>query len=148
MYFKITVLITMKVCHIFSVRANKIYTLTFLAFHVFTASTLEYVSLLISDQLYFLRLSEVWSMLHGSVGRFQNKECYIMFCIRFRDIFIVFHYEICVFIIFVSFLHEVSNFRNRKLTNQNQQLMIRNCQWNFMLANIFYEQNSIYQFVY
>ena len=32
-----------------------------------------------------------------------------------------------------SFFDEVSNFRNRILTNQKPELVIRNCQWNCML---------------
>ena len=47
--------------------------------------------------------------------------------------YIVFHHKICVVIIFVSFFDEVLNSRNRILTNQKQELVIRNCQWNYML---------------
>ena len=54
--------------------------------------------------------------------------------------FFVFHYKICVFIIFISFFisffffffffDEVSNFRNRILTNQKRELVVSNCQLN------------------
>ena len=45
---------------------------------------LECVPLIISDHLYFLRVSEVWSMFHHqSVGRFQSKRCYCMFTYTF-----------------------------------------------------------------
>ena len=44
------------------------------------------------------------------------------------DIFVVvvFQPKICVFIIFISFFDEVSNFRDRILKNQKQELVIRN----------------------
>ena len=51
--------------------------------------------------------------------------------------FFIFHYKICVFIIFISFFlsfffffDEVSNFRNRILTNQKRELVVSNCQLN------------------
>ena len=47
--------------------------------------------------------------------------------------FFVFLYKICVFIIFISFFFffdEVSNFRNRILTNQKRELVVSNCQLN------------------
>ena len=43
---------------------------------------------------------------------------------------VVFHQNICVFIIFIFFnffFDEVYNFRNRVLTNQKPELVIRNC---------------------
>ena len=90
------------------------------------------IPLAISDQLYFLRLSEVWSMLHhGSVGRVQIKNAtlsvmssYIFYAFFFL-LFFSFHHEICVFIIFISFFDEVASFQNRMLTNQKQKLVIR-----------------------
>ena len=45
-----------------------------------------------------------------------------------------FHHKICFFIICISFSDEVSNFRNRILTNQKQELVFQNRQWNCMLA--------------
>ena len=45
---------------------------------------LECVSLTVSYHVYLIRTSKVWSMLdHGSVGQFQNKECYFMFTYTF-----------------------------------------------------------------
>ena len=51
----------------------------------------------------------------------------------FLALFDVFHHKVCVVIIFISFFDKVSNFHNRILTNQKQELVIRNCQWNYML---------------
>ena len=45
----------------------------------------------------------------------------------------VFHHKICVFIIFISFFDEVTNFRNRILTNQKHELVVCNCQCNCIL---------------
>ena len=60
--------------------------------------------LAISNQLYFLRLSKVWSMLHyGSVGRVQNqnKEChYIFINILFWHFFVLF---VTAKVMFLSF---------------------------------------------
>ena len=70
----------------------------------------------------------LWSLEHityGSVGRGLKK--------RYLMLFLFFRYKICVFIIFISFFFdEVSNFRNRVLTNHNRELMVSNCQWNCM----------------
>ena len=71
---------------------------------------------------------------HGSVVQVQGKESYFIFAYTFVAfvvvVVVVFHQKICVFIIFISFSHEVSNFRNKILTNLIPELMIRNCQWN------------------
>ena len=61
------------------------------------------------------------------------KNCYLMLSCAFLAFFVVFHYKICVFIIFISFFDEVSNFRNRILTNQKRELAVSNCQWNLCL---------------
>ena len=75
----------------------------------------------------FLRLSKVWSMLHHrSVGRVRNRECF------FGIFFVLFHHKICVFIILISYFDKVSNFRKRISTNQKQELVVQNCQWNCM----------------
>ena len=71
----------------------------------------------------------------GKWGRMLSEECYIMLTYTFFGIFFfflvcVFHQKICVFIIFISAFDEASNFRNRILTNQKPELVIRNCQWN------------------
>ena len=47
----------------------------------------------------------------------------------FFFVVVVFHHKICVFIIFISFFDEVSNFRNSILTNQKRELVVSNCQW-------------------
>ena len=58
--------------------------------------------------------------------------------IYFFDIYIFFvclfvcHNEICVFIIFISFFDEVSNFCNRVLTNQKHELVLSKYQPNFI----------------
>ena len=48
-------------------------------------------------------------------------------------VFLKFDQQKCVFIIFISFFDEWSNFRNRILTTQKPELVIRNCPWNCML---------------
>ena len=71
--------------------------------------------------IYFLRLSKVWSISHhGSVGR-GHKKCYLMLFLFFIIKF--------VFLSFF-FFDEVSNFRNRILTNQKRELVVSNCQLN------------------
>ena len=108
------------------------------------------IPLAISDQLYFLRLSKVWSMLHhGSVGRVQIKNAtlsvmssYIFYAFFFL-LFFSFHHEICVFIIFISFFDEVANFQNRILTSQKQKLVIRIFQSNFVTVSPKCVRNSL-----
>ena len=46
-------------------------------------------------------------------GWVKNKECYLCSHALFLAFFITFHRKICVFIIFISFLIEVSNFHNK-----------------------------------
>ena len=83
----------------------------------------------ISFHLYILRISKVWNMLHhGSVGQVQSKECYFTFTYTYATFFVVvvvFHKKFCVFIIFISFSDDVSNFCNKILTNLKPELMIR-----------------------
>ena len=43
------------------------------------------------------------------------------------DIFMLFFFKKNVFIIFISFFDEVSNFCNRILTNQKPELVMENC---------------------
>ena len=50
---------------------------------------------------------------HGSVGQVQSKECYFRLIFTFLAFFVVFYQQICAFIIFISFLDEVANFRDR-----------------------------------
>ena len=69
--------------------------------------------------IYFFRLSKLWSISHhGSVGR-GHKKCYLMLFLFFIIKF--------VFLSFF-FFDEVSNFRNRILTNQKRELVVSNCQ--------------------
>ena len=76
--------------------------------------------------IYFLRISNVWSILHPlSAGKVHKK-------MLLNSFFFFFHHKIFVFIIFISFLDEVSNFRNRILTSQKHELVVSNCQWNCM----------------
>ena len=75
--------------------------------------------------IYFLHLSNVWSILHHwSVWRVHKKRCYLMLLSTF---FLVFHRKIVLFIIFINFFDKVSNFCNRILTSQKRGLMIYNC---------------------
>ena len=73
------------------------------------------------DQLYFLCLSKVWSMLrHGIVDRVQNKECYFM-CSPFLTFLLFFIMKF----VFLSFPHIcLINYQicNRILTNQKYEL--------------------------
>ena len=55
------------------------------------------------------------------MGQVHSKECYILFTDSFLAFFVDFHQKMCVFIIFISFFDEVSNFRNRILTNQKPE---------------------------
>ena len=70
---------------------------------------------------------------HGSLGRVQSKDCYLMFKYNFLASFCFSLKR--VFIILISFLMEVSNLRNRILTNQKPDYVVRNCKWNFMVRD-------------
>ena len=80
--------------------------------------------------IHFLRLE---FRSHYITGQWSEliKTCYLML-FKFA-LFFVLHHKICVFIIFISFFDELSNFCNRILTNQKRKLVVSNCQWNFML---------------
>ena len=78
---------------------------------------------------------------HLPVRRIENKEGYFMFTYTFLG-FLLFFIKKFVFIIFISFFVEASNFRNRKLNNQKQELGIRNCQWNCMSMSVNSNLNS------
>ena len=69
-------------------------------------------------------------------GEFTKKMLLNAFMYFFGIFFVVFHPKICVFIIFISFSDKVSNFRNRILTNQKRELVISNCQRNYMVKYI------------
>ena len=80
----------------------------------------------------------LWSMflITGQWRWVQSKKCYFMFTYTFLAflfvVAVIFHQKICVFIIIISFFDVVSNFCNRILTNQKTELVIGNCQWNYM----------------
>ena len=64
----------------------------------------ERVPLKISYHLYFLHISNVWSILHhGSVGRVQSKQCNSLFTYTFLAFFFLFFIKRIVFLSF-SFL--------------------------------------------
>ena len=67
----------------------------------------------------------------GQWGEFKVSNAILCLHILFWYFFVFFHQKI-VFIIFISFFDEVSSFRNRILTNQKPELVIRNCQWLFV----------------
>ena len=50
----------------------------------------------------------------------------------FGIFFVFFYRKIYVFMIFISFFDEVSNFHNRMLTSQKRKLVVSNCQWSCM----------------
>ena len=52
------------------------------------------------------------------------KECYFLFPFAFLAFFLVFHQNLCFYHFYLS------NFRNRILTNQKPENVIRNSQWN------------------
>ena len=103
-------------------------TLLLLVLYIFNQGGLDHilecVPLTISYHLYILRISKVSSILHhGSVGRVHSDECYFIFKYTYLTFFFVLFFikKIRVFIIFISFFDELSNFRNRKLTNQKPE---------------------------
>ena len=68
----------------------------------------------------------------GQWGEF-IKKCYLMFSYTFLAFLFCFSsLNVSVFIIFLSFFHEVSNFRNTILTNQKHEFVVSNCHWNSM----------------
>ena len=73
----------------------------------------NYTTLYFSVSLKF----EACSLHHGSVERVHTKYS-TLFSSTFLTFFVVFHYKFCAFIIFIYFYDEVSNFRNKILTNQ------------------------------
>ena len=59
---------------------------------------------------------------HGSGEQIQSKECYLLSHVPFKHFFVVLHHQTCVSIIFISFSDKVSDFHNRLLINQKQEL--------------------------
>ena len=71
---------------------------------------------------------------HGSVRQFQKK-CYSMLLCNFFGIFLLlFLFFVVKFVLLpFSFLfYKVSNFCNKILTSQKCELVVSNCQWNYM----------------
>ena len=68
----------------------------------------------------------------GQWSEFKVTNATLCLYILFWYFFIV-HQNSCVFIILLSFFDEVSNYRNKILTNRKTELMKRNCQWNCMI---------------
>ena len=81
-------------------------------------------------------LSKVWNILHhGSVRQFKKK-CYSMLWCNFFGIFLLLFLLLfvvkCVFLPFSFLFYKVSNFCNKILTSQKCELVVSNCQWNYM----------------
>ena len=85
-------------------------------FHVYIFGCLRLTKWLQYIFSVFLKFGAYY--ITGQWGEF-IKQCYLMHLCTF-----VFHHKICVFIIFISFFDEVSNFRNRILTNQKWEYVI------------------------
>ena len=66
----------------------------------------------------------------GQRGEIRIKNVNLSFRPTFYSFFVVFHHKTCVFIIFIFFFDKVSNLRNKILTNQKQELVVRHRQWN------------------
>ena len=83
---------------------------------------------------FFLYHSEVWSILHHqSMRPIHWRILLIAFIHCFSHFSVAFHRQLCVSLIFISFLHELSNLRSRILCNQKHRLGISNCQQNCAL---------------
>ena len=68
-------------------------------------------------------------------GKVRGKKCYFMCTYTISNIFLLFSMKKnCVFFIFMIFCDEVPNFCNRILTCQKPELVIRNCQWNYVIT--------------
>lgn len=79
----------------------------------------------------------------GPRGQNQSEECYFMFTCTFVAFFCCFLLKKCIFINFFSFFAGVSNFHNRILPNQKPELVIRDCQRNYILLRRYYSKHFI-----
>ena len=99
--------------------------------------TLKYVPPTISITYIFsvsLKFRVCYTM--GQWGEFiVKKRMLIHIYIYFLGIFLLFFIKKCVFIIFISFSDEVSNFHKSILISQKLKLVIRNCQRNYMKSS-------------
>ena len=76
--------------------------------------------------IFFASLKFGACYITGQWGKFRVKNATL--CLHnFCGIFLLFFIKKIVFIIFTFFSDEVSNFRNKILTNLKQELVIRNC---------------------
>ena len=102
---------------------------------------------LISD-IFFVFLKFRACYITGQWNEFRVKNAFLCFHILFWHCFVVFHHKICVFLIFIAFFGKLPNFRKRILTNQKQELVIRNCQRNCMLQSNFSPEASTHSHSY
>ena len=77
-----------------------------------------------------------WAIFSHDCSLFQHTEnpwsvFHWQFLISYT-FFVSLKFGTCVFIIFISFFDEMSNFHNRVLTSQKQESAIINCQWSCM----------------
>ena len=79
----------------------------------------------------------------GQWGKVRVKNATL--CLRklFLSFFVVFHEKKLAFIIPIFAVDEASNFRDKILTNQKSELVVRNFQWNCMLVKpmLFHHEN-------
>ena len=73
-----------------------------------------------------------FAICDGLIRGLSHYRMLLSISIYFLVIFFLFFIKIFVFIIFISFLDEVSNFHNRILTNQKPKNVIRNYQRTYM----------------
>ena len=66
----------------------------------------------------------------GQWGKFKIKNATLYCHLLFWHFDVVFHQKICLFIIFISFYDEVSDFHKIILTNQKHELVVQNYHWN------------------
>ena len=94
---------------------------------------------LTTSDKFSVSLNTGWSMLlhHGSEGRCQNKECYLLFLYTYFLGLFCFPSKILRFYHFhfplpwsIKFLRWSIKFLRISFTNQKQRLLISNCQWN------------------
>ena len=73
----------------------------------------------------------IWDLhIMSQWGGFRIKTVICVFIYFFAGFFS--SWNLCFYYINFFFLDEVSNFRDRILTNQKQEFLVQNCQWNCM----------------
>ena len=65
--------------------------------------------------------------------QFRIKNTTYAFIAFFGIFVVVFLQKVCVFLVFISFFDEISNFCSRISPNQRHEQVIQSCQWNCML---------------